>query len=745
MPDDKNKVTISFGGYDDTQDQTIMFEGPIQVQKTVDNINLLYTVDVSQYEQGSSLIVFVKNINDPEAATKGKIPYRGAFYKYNWDKSGWEYIVVGNHSHANMNILDQLGTINTDSMQIGEKKLISIEKIDPDQDNNIRTEDYKITFDDVKTLPDVPSDVKGKDLYLTADKNGNFEWTNSFVPAQTFKMFKVEITDDILISETEILIPQKILDEDNVYFNPELNDELLIFDSGVLVNTISYKEETSGIHVTIQKDNNTFQLNEILTVLVIRNGIAGLLDTIKNQYITKAEAIELLTNGTIKLNDYITKDDLKKYAAQIDHTHSQYLRKGEYDIFDYRYADFQHTHSQYTTREQVLSIIADAAGETGEIDTDQIIETIVTSLENKIQELNQNYYSKTQIDSLIESAKQEVSNSDAIEVTFNGQTLTDYLKYLDSKQNEILHVDADTVELEADTVNLGEGESLGGYNNNEKIEKGTTLTQFIHTLITREKVPTLTEPELSIEYYLTNNDAGSLSNLIFTLYFVQNDAGTLNKLILYIYNSEDESSLYREEELINNEQTEITNLPMNAFNDKNMCYHVILKASYDNGPEKISNKDIPYQIKAGEIVKEFYLYNTRKLYCGTLPREINEDEDLTVDDLYDAVTSSTNIFKFEITENNYKDNLTLSFYPESKGQTIIFAMPTSSKYKINKIIFVAQQFDMFNDFSHLQSNIPDVNDQINNNINNLYDIYYYSLTQPIISGMNFILQFRKEG
>ena len=748
MPEDnKNKVTIQFGGYDDTPDKTIMFEGPVEVTKTVNSIDLLYTIDISQYETGSSVIVFVRNVNDPSTATKGEIPYRGSFYKYDWDTSGWIQIVLGNHSHSNMAILDQLGTINTDSMKTGEKKVISIEKIDPDEDDNIRTVDYKINFEDSNALPDVPEDVKGKPLYLSADKEGNFEWTNSFVPAQTFKILKLTVDQTNLVNNKQLHISQDELDKNNVYFNPDLNDEILLFDSGSLVNITSQKDDT-GLTLNIQdNDTNLFEEGETLTLLVIRNGIAGLLDSIKEQYITKAEAIELLSNGTLNLNSYITKDDLKKYAAQINHTHSQYLRKNDYDIFDYRYADYQHTHSEYTTREQVLSIIADAAGETGEIDTDKIIETIVTNLENKIHELDTKYYNKEQVDDLIESAKKEVSNSDAIEVTFDGRNLTEYLRYLDNKQNEILHVDADTVELEADKVNLGEGESLGGLNNGEEIVKGSTLTQFIHRLITKEKVPELKQPELSMTYYLSDNDAGNNSSLSVLPKFVQNNAGNLNSLILKIYTSETDDSLYLEKELYNNEEEIINNLIMNAYDESRKCFRLVLTASYDDGPEFISNIGKKYQILKNSISQTFYLYNTRKIYLGTISRQILEPDDLTSDDLYDLIYNSSinTIHKYEVNEENYKDGLTIDLPSESKGETIIFAIPEQYDVQLSKIIFLNQNIDMSDDFSYMNIIIPDKQDQSVNNLNNYYNLYYYTLSQPIISDLSFKLYFHKAG
>ena len=742
---DENKITIQFGGFDDTPDKNIMFEGPVEVNESIDNVDLLYAVDLSKYKVGDSVIVFVRNVNDKNV-TKGEIPYRGSFFKYDWDKSGWVQIVLGNHSHANMDILNQFGDINTDAMSLGEKKVISIEKIDPDDENNIRTVDYKVSFENINSLPDIPEDVKGKPLYLSASNTGNFEWTNSFVPAQTFKILKLELSSDNIKNQKQINISKTVLDSNNVYFDPSLNDELLVFDTGSLLNTTTVENEDSSLTITIQdNDSNTFESGEVLTILIIRSGIAGLLDSIKNQYMTKADVIELLSNGTINLNSYITRDDLKKYAAQIDHTHSQYLKKNDFDYFDYRYADYQHTHDNYTTREQVLAIIADAAGETGEIDTNKIIETIVIELEKKIQELGNNYYNKEQIESIISSTKKEMSSSDSIEVTFDGRNLTDYLKYLDNKQNEILHVDADTVELEDDKVNLGENETLGGLSSGDKITKGTTLTQFIHKLITKEKVPELINPEISAEYEITNNDAGANASLIIKPNFIQNDAGELNRLYIKIYTSDDDSQLYLEREIYNNESETISNLIMNAYSADGKCFRVIIGANYNAGEIVQSNVGKSYQINSGEIIKEIFLYNTRKLYIGTTTRIIDKDEDLTTDDLYDIVNNTNTMYKYNISKDNYKNDIDLTLISESLGQTIIFAIPESSNINFKKILFINQQFDMLDDFNYVKRLIPDLQDQTTNNINNTYNVYYYTLSQPIISDLNFKLQFRMDG
>ena len=99
-----DKITMTFTGYDDNDDGFVSFEGPIAISAQVDTVDDLLTLDVSGWDKTDPLVVFVKNVN----ADIGKIPYRGSFFRYDFDRSSWQQIVLGSHSHNNMDLLNQL-------------------------------------------------------------------------------------------------------------------------------------------------------------------------------------------------------------------------------------------------------------------------------------------------------------------------------------------------------------------------------------------------------------------------------------------------------------------------------------------------------------------------------------------------------------------------------------------------------------------------------------------------------------
>ena len=104
-----NQITMSFTGYDDNDDNVISFEGPIYVSAQVDNVSDLLTLDISTWNKEDPLVVFVKNVN----SEAGETAHRGSFFKYDFDTSGWLQIMLGSHSHSNMELLNQLGAYSS--------------------------------------------------------------------------------------------------------------------------------------------------------------------------------------------------------------------------------------------------------------------------------------------------------------------------------------------------------------------------------------------------------------------------------------------------------------------------------------------------------------------------------------------------------------------------------------------------------------------------------------------------------
>ncbi len=748
MANDKKQVTLTFGGYDNnSDDSTLMFEGPLRVASVLNTLDDIYTFNVMPYADSElPLVVFVKNVNDPDRVSRGEVPYRGSFYMYNWDTSAWQQVVLGNHSHKNMEILDQLGEVDTSSMEIGERKVLTIEKIDPDNDGNIRTYEYKISFDTLRELPEVPEYGNGKNLYLSTDSEGKFQWTNSFTPAQTFKMLKITVDNTFIDGSASktLKLSSNYVNANSVSYNPDMGDEMLVFDTGDLLSDISVTQANSGIQITITntKPTELFELDEKIVILIIRSGIAGLIDTIEKQYMTKAEAIELLSYGTLNLNQYITKYDLQKYAAQKQHAHSEYIRKDEYDIFDYRYADYQHTHSQYITKAQVLSILLDSVTDSGDINIEGTIQEMVTYLENQLNETLSDIYTREQIDSLVEAQVSSVKNTDAILTTINGMTLTDYLLYLANKEPDISHVDAQAVELNVMKVNIGDADGIGGYKNGTVIEKGTNINEFVKTLITKDVPPKLVEPSLYVSTSIDTNDAGSTAALSLIAIFTQNDAGNLAELSYKIYKSESEKD-EAESFVINNNEIVTIPVTLNAINNNGLCYTIEVTASYIDGQEKFSNADKQkaYKISAGTVSKTVYVYNKRLIYAGGMTRSVSMNDPILVDDLYTAVYTTQNSLFTKYDPEGVFGNIEVKLDANKGIKSLVLAIPVKQYGKLKHIMFVNQNYDIFPDMYVQYLQLKDASGAPSTAIDNGYAVLSYSFEKEVQSGMLFRLEF----
>lgn len=717
MAEDK-KITLSFDGFDDTNDGTIMFEGPIAINRTVNTVNDLYSINLSDFEENSSVVVFVKNVN---SAKQGETNYRGAFYRYNWSLGGWQQIVLGNHSHSNIQILDQLGTINTDGLSEGKRYTLTIEKVK--DENGELTTDYKIGWENENLLPEVPEDVKGKDLYLSVDKDGNFTWGNSFVPAQTFKVLKKELTVEDLVSNKEVYLSKQIVQDNNLLLNYDLGDEVLVFDSGsLLTNTEVIKNEDGSITVKIldiDNDKYVFEENEVLTLMVIRNGISGIIDTIKEEYFTKKEVIDLVTKGVINLDNYITKGDLQKYAAYINHRHSEYIKRDEYDLFDARYSDYNHTHAEYTTRAQVISILIDAAGLDGEVDTNKLLEDLSNSFKDEIENIKNTIITEDQVQFYINNLKEEFQDAQHIFIVDhdgNKSPLDEYLQRINQQFEKLDNLDTDIVLTSREFEVNNE---IGGYHVGEKISKHIPLSQVIHKLFNKVIPAEVVKPEFKYSITQSTNELGAQTTIKIKPEFIQNDAGELIDIQLKINNGTTRV-------IGNNEifETTLELIPSEKIEDSYLCYNIELTARYGQGEEVTDNMGMnPTFIAAGEISYTIDIMAEPKYYFGS------------VDNVPDLDTDLFNIIHTKLNAYETKD-IDLIIPKDKQARTIIFVSPVERK-QINKIINLNQYADMFNDFDRETHTIKDKS----NTLDIEYNVYYYKLSQKAKSDLSFRIGF----
>ena len=366
-----DKITMTFTGYDDNDDGFVSFEGPIAISAQVDTVDDLLTLDVSGWDKADPLVVFVKNVN----ADIGKIPYRGSFFRYDFDKSSWQQIVLGSHSHNNMDLLNQLGEIDIDGMKPGDRKILTIEA------TTINSYNARVAQStDNKTYIQWCRDNEDQ----TVDDN----WHNLLKCSNIYTRnpFRAETATTKLV----YLLKDYVMDENNVTtiytkYAYIASDEMDVIgtDGNRVIwddNNEIYVED--GILYFKYADGTYLMLDIASEARIYKNrvqwkwkynnfwtDVASISEIIQQDTGTEARYsqfgytfsycdISELQNNANANSDTESEIDSNKYALK-SHTHSQYIKWSDVDAFDYRYADYNHTHGEYITKAQVVALISD--------------------------------------------------------------------------------------------------------------------------------------------------------------------------------------------------------------------------------------------------------------------------------------------------------------------------------------------------------------------------------------------------
>jgi hypothetical protein len=98
-----------------------------------------------------------------------------------------------------------------------------------------------------------------------------------------------------------------------------------LFKNSLYVSIDNYTTEydINANILTITLTNETFDIDDFVTFILVRNTSAEMLSKLSDQYVSKNEAIEILSNGTINLSDYVKNENLSKYSLK-NHMHENY-------------------------------------------------------------------------------------------------------------------------------------------------------------------------------------------------------------------------------------------------------------------------------------------------------------------------------------------------------------------------------------------------------------------------------------
>lgn len=685
-----DKVTIGiYDSFDGTDDGLINIGPNIKIYKVCNDINDLYSINTKALPEDENITCYVKNVD----AVVDEENYRGAFFTYNTDTGGWQEVAVGNHSHVNKYILDRLCTLNDTLLDPNKKYSIRLTK-------NTDNDEYSIDWvEDKDVLPDLPT-TNNSQMYLTSDGE-SLKWSNNLVPTQSFRKLNYIIDEDTLESSKRVSF--KLI---NTTINIS-NDELLVFDNGRLIDSPTISVKNNILSISIETDD--FELGELITILVIRNGISGFLENVADEYVTKKELISYSYTGELNLNDYVNKTEIREYAKKY-HGHSEYATK-EHN-HDYRYANFHHTHNEYLTRTQVLAIIADAAGADGDIDITGTIQNLVSALTAKIDELiNQNYITANTLES--EIAATEVKFSNTNNIYYNGEQLTAVIDELkDAKSVDIDEVSSDKIKLDYHNVTR----DIGGFTAGDTIYAGMQLDTFIERLIGTD-IDNICEPEIKCTVKKkdnnTNYEVGELCTLSVKPEYIQNDGGDLISIKLEVT-----SATGTVEYDLTNNKVKTISLPLLPFDGTTKAASIKVTAKYD----KSTNLD------AGELVYKEDIYANRFLFAGSFDFDFTSDYQSQSDyirQLKEYADSTTNEYKLTLAADRYH-------------RSIVFAVPSSWNKKVEAIVYNEQGCDISDLFDTWTTYV----EGDNNSISELYTIYTYKFAEAKMSKMSFNIKLK---
>ena len=731
----EEKITFNISGYDINEDNEVNITGPVKiygVYDTIEEANLALSAVENFDNYSGDYIVYIRNVTN----FKDQYDYVGAFFRFDPSrKTITDRVILANHTHENPHILDKILEINKEDFELDKTKILTIKRIDPD--NFEGTTDYEVqwmdSLDANKVLPEIPSEdnFNGSDtLYLSLSKDGSMTWENNFLPNSIFKKQDIILTKDLISENGKTLTINIVCDSVECPCDPCLcfrynptYDTLMVFDNGTLLTDVEITQVEDKISFHVEHDD-TFEENDRVTVLLVRNGITGILDTVRDEYLTKREAISIISNGRVDLNKYALKDELSNYAYKI-HTHSQYALSGH--NHDERYADYHHVHKEYVTEAEITKIIADAIEsnpENPDLTVELIkglIESLNTKIDNLISELGQRYTNE-QIDALLDNLRNALFSTDNIiykKGTSEEANLTDIIdKFVDFA----LHIEDHLSNVASTDQNITLSEHIvqnpiGMYYEGAIIQEGTTLDAFISNIL-RNPIPD-NKSTFVVEYKDTfNNEIGSTVRVDILPKFTEGDNYSLIEIKCRVI-----TSVGTQELIINNNEEYplyVTLLPF-TYNEKTVGAVIQCIASVNSKTAAVTSM----------LYSDVFVIEPKRLgFFGSVPNKLDELDRPSSDSI-------------RLVQNNF----TLDEYKNYYGQTfkisdlynigsIVIAIPISWNNDPEKLIYLQQNTDVL-ELMSVYKQIPIEGG--NKYPTEMYDIYYYRFNEVVNTDMNFIL------
>jgi hypothetical protein len=637
----------------------------------------------------------------------------------------------------------------------GERKMLVLEVTDPD--NTDLTYSYEVNWEELPpSLPIIPEETTVNELYLGLDSGGNTVWKNSFVASQIFQFKQVKIvspeTNGGIVGPDEQIGPTQFISVPNIMYNQD-SDEVLVLDGSFFLTNrnIAYNKNLKVLTVTTNED--AFDIGATISILIIRNGAAAVLDELAAEYVTKADAINLLSGGSVNLKNYATKTDLQTRASR-NHTHSQFSKIGH--NHDMRYANFKHTHEEYLTRRKALELIEETVNmnpdilnilqdfsdylENGSGELETLISGLashadIALLQAQIDQLNSIQYKEELVDFVQNNVRLKTDQIDTEfidEVTLEKKNLEQFLYELyDEVRSDLNILDTDNVLVKEDIqVRLGENKYVGGINDGDVVSQGLPIQEVLRRILRRRVLPEYNKGQLFTTFTVNSYpEFGSTIPLVINSSYQGNDSGSLTSYRVFIE---------RELLTINIINTTVLIPYSDEITVEDQPITIKSKANYARGPLKYDNfgepapfeeiNNVPLGLPPGETeINSLTITPVRAIFMGGIS-SIVQPGNLTVAQI-------RSVQKY--TAPNYNEFGLEVVIPPGTG-TIIFAMPVEAAGALDEIEYREQFYqNILPSFSLQQKMITDASGARPI----LYNVYSFKL--PFLSTSNMHLKFIK--
>ena len=192
-------------------------------------------------------------------------------------------------------------------------------------------------------------------VYLTNDVTGNIVWDNKFIANTRDSAIKKKLNYD----DPSIEISNNIAKINLGDFQISSNCNYFVFFNKFYIYDAIVKYENKKLIVYIETDELYWDPSDeefTISILFHDDAAANFVHDLAKDYLTKRDAVDILSRGTLNLGNFLTKNDLDKISPK-NHTHPSYATK--WHTHDTRYAVVKHNHLEFNAYNELLLKILD--------------------------------------------------------------------------------------------------------------------------------------------------------------------------------------------------------------------------------------------------------------------------------------------------------------------------------------------------------------------------------------------------